>query len=140
MAGANVKNLNAFSDSSLFLDSVIIDTDEYIEMPDIRTYAKRPNAFNLFVRDSNPFYCSINGVIFTKDKKKLIAYPSGREGAYKIPEGTEVIYDSAFINSRISSVKIPDSVTEIGYAAFCDCHDLSDIGFQFFRNLIYPII
>mgnify|MGYP000009614306 FL=1 len=126
---ANVKNLNAFSDSSLFLDSVIIDTDEYIEMPDIRTYAKRPNAFNLFVRDSNPFYCSINGVIFTKDKKKLIAYPSGREGAYKIPEGTEVIYDSAFINSRISSVKIPDSVTEIGYAAFCDCHDLSDIGF-----------
>lgn len=126
---ANVKNLNAFSDSNLFLDSVIIDTDEYIEMPDIRTYAKRPNAFNLFVRDSNPFYCSINGVIFTKDKKKLIAYPSGREGAYKIPEGTEVIYDSAFINSRISSVKIPDSVTEIGYAAFCDCHDLSDIGF-----------
>lgn len=126
---ANVKNLNAFSDSSLFLDSVIIDTDEYIEMPDIRTYAKCPNAANLFVRDSNPFYCSINGVIFTKDKKKLIAYPSGREGAYEIPEGTEVIYDSAFINSRISSVKIPDSVTEIGYSAFCDCHDLSDIGF-----------
>ena len=126
---ANVKNLNAFSDSSLFLDSVIIDTDEYIEMPDIRTYAKCPNAANLFVRDSNPFYCSINGVIFTKDKKKLIAYPSGREGAYEIPEGTEVIYGSAFINSRISSVKIPDSVTEIGYSAFCDCHDLSDIGF-----------
>lgn len=126
---ANVKNLNVFSDSSLFLDSVIIDTDEYIEMPDIRTYAKCPNAANLFVRDSNPFYCSINGVIFTKDKKKLIAYPSGREGAYEIPEGTEVIYGSAFINSRISSVKIPDSVTEIGYSAFCDCHDLSDIGF-----------
>lgn len=126
---ANVKNLNAFSDSSLFLDSVIIDTDEYIEMPDIRTYAKCPNAANLFVRDSNPFYCSINGVIFTKDKKKLIAYPSGRKGAYEIPEGTEVIYGSAFINSRISSVKIPDSVTEIGYSAFCDCHDLSDIGF-----------
>lgn len=126
---ANIKSLNAFSDSSLFLDSIIIDTDEYIEMPDIRTYAKRPNAANLFVRDSNPFYCSINGVIFTKDRKKLIAYPSGREGAYEIPEGTEVIYGSAFINSRISSVKIPDSVTEIGYSAFCDCHDLSDIGF-----------
>lgn len=104
---ANVKNLNAFSDSSLFLDSVIIDTDEYIEMPDIRTYAKCPNAANLFVRDSNPFYCSINGVIFTKDKKKLIAYPSGREGAYEIPEGTEVIYGSAFINSRISSLTAP---------------------------------
>ena len=125
----SVERLNAFINSNILLDNVEIDTDGYIEMPALRQYIKQAKAVNLLIKDSNPFYCSLDGVVFTKDKKTLVAYPSGREGAYEIPEGTERIYDSAFVNSMISAVRIPDSVTRIGYSAFCDCHNLKNIDF-----------
>ena len=43
------------------------------------------------VDGSNPNYCSVDGVLYNKDKSELIYYPSGKEDAtFKVPEWCEI--------------------------------------------------
>lgn len=49
------------------------------------------------VSEDNLHYSSCNGVLFNKDKTKLISYPSGRSGAYRIPDTVETIAYNAFM-------------------------------------------
>ena len=74
------------------------------------------------VSENNEIYSSIDGVLFSKDKKELIIYPAGKGNVYEIPEGVTSIGYSAFNGcSSLESIVIPESVTSIGDWAFCDC-------------------
>lgn len=42
----------------------------------------------IIVPDENPAFCSVNGVLFNKDKTTLLIFPSGKEGGYTIPGST----------------------------------------------------
>ena len=49
------------------------------------------------VAADNKNYSSIDGVLFSKDGKTLICYPTGKVGApYKMPDSTEIIANDAF--------------------------------------------
>ena len=61
---------------------------------------------------------AIDGILYSKDKKKLIKCPGGRTGDIIIPEGVESINDYAFSMSKISSVSFPESMNYIGRSAF----------------------
>ncbi len=51
------------------------------------------------VATSNESYCSIDGVLFSKDKSILIVYPSGKPGdSYTIRRGVGTIASAAFLN------------------------------------------
>ncbi len=51
------------------------------------------------VDTSNENYCSIDGVLFNKDKSTLITYPSGKSGeVYTIRRGVVRIANAAFLN------------------------------------------
>ena len=78
---------------------------------------------------NSSIYCDVGGVIFTEDRKILISYPKLREGHYDIPDGTETIWADAFSGGLISSVKIADSVYDIGDRAFSECKHLENIEF-----------
>ena len=78
---------------------------------------------------NSSIYCDVGGVIFTEDRKILISYPKLREGHYDIPDGTETIWADAFSGGLISSVKIADSVYDIGDRAFSECEHLENIEF-----------
>lgn len=82
------------------------------------------------ITEENKYYCSVDGVVFTKDKTVLLAYPGLREGHYDIPEGTLSIYAYAFSSSAIESVSFPDSLGNIGDDAFFYCDHLKHIGFN----------
>jgi len=72
------------------------------------------------VDNDNEHYKTIDGVIFSKDGKTLVAYPAGRESSsYTIPSGVETIGDGAFqFSTLLSEVIIPEGVTNIAPAAF----------------------
>lgn len=90
--------------------------------------ASGPNLANIFVEEGNPYYCSIDGVLFSKDKIEIVAYPSGRTGDYSIPETVKYISDWAFcICKGLTSVNIPETVTHIGNYAFIDCFSLTSV-------------
>jgi hypothetical protein len=84
---------------------------------------------SITVSAANQQYQEIEGALFTKDGKTLLAYPadSGRT-AYTIPAGVASIPDSAFYGCRsLTSVTIPAGVTTIGYTAFSYCSGLTSI-------------
>jgi len=89
------------------------------------------------VASGNEQLSSENGVLFSKDKSKLICYPPGKQGAYVIPSTVTQINAGAFNGcAGLTSVTIPASVTKsyisasdygIGATAFAYCTGLTSI-------------
>ncbi len=76
----------------------------------------------------NPRFCSIDGVLFTKDSLTLLCCPAGLGSAeYAVPDGVTAIDACAFHGCRLVAVRIPDSVTAIGGSAFLDCDSLRGV-------------
>ena len=68
------------------------------------------------------------GVKYSKDWKRLLWAPSGLEGEYHIREGVKVIGNGAFGRyNSLTSISIPNSVTNIGDEAFSWCRSLTNI-------------
>ena len=83
-----------------------------------------------FIVDSeNGSYSSIDGALFDKDGRILIAgHPLVHNGVCCIPDSVTEIGERAFFECRsLREVRIPDSVTEIGIFAFCKCSSLREI-------------
>lgn len=83
-----------------------------------------------YVDKENPFFKSVDGVIYSRDGKTLIRVPSCYQGndVFIIPDGVEIVAVNAF--NRVMGIRniiIPDSVKEIGYKALCYCDDLEEI-------------
>ena len=82
------------------------------------------------VDGKNQHYCSVDGVLFTKDMKTLVLYPPEKmppeNGRYTIPDGVTAIGDYAFCGCDLKEILIPDSVTSIGDYAFSSC-SLTDL-------------
>jgi hypothetical protein len=80
------------------------------------------------VDSNNNNYASIDGVLFDKDKSKLIVYPNSHGTTYKIPNSVTSIGEGAFYGcTSLTSVTIPNSVTSIGKLAFYYCDSLESI-------------
>ncbi len=81
-----------------------------------------------YVDEGNEVFCSEDGVIYSEDKNTLFAYPSGKEGVFAVPEGTERIGAySVYYANKLSEVVITEGVTHIGEGAFGDCRMLSRV-------------
>ena len=81
------------------------------------------------VSSDNKNYASVEGVLFNKDKSKLITYPAGKSNdTYEISNSVTSIGDHAFTGCvSLKSVTIHDSVTSISDGAFFDCEGLKDV-------------
>ena len=77
------------------------------------------------VAKDNPSFKSVNGMLLTKDGKKIL---QGVNGKVVVPPGVEVIGDSAFYGlTGLTSVTIPNGVGELEEYAFGRCDGLSRI-------------
>ena len=103
------------------------------------------------VSESNPFYTSVKGVLFTKDMSVLVAYPMAKTGSsYSIPEGVEKVEESAFYQSMSSNnsrgysplrnIVISATVSEIGAKAFYSYAEYDGGMFELngFSSLTFP--
>lgn len=73
---------------------------------DFDTFSKCMSLKNIEVDSENPDYASCDGILYTKDMKKLILCPCGR-------------------TSKV--VRIPESVEYLGCLAFCDCCGIEEL-------------
>lgn len=74
---------------------------------------------SIIVAKDNLYYCSIDGVLFNKQRTTLIHCPTGKQGVYTIPNSVTSIEHYAFMDCLgLTSVFIPDGVTSIGNNAF----------------------
>ena len=74
------------------------------------------------VDKDNKYFSSENGILFNKDKSKLIYYPNKKsEETYTIPNSVTTISPLAFRNNwSLKSIIIPDSVQSIAEGAFSE--------------------
>ena len=81
------------------------------------------------VSDNNKNYSSVDGVLFNKDKSKLITYPDGKtDNTYEIPNSVTSIGSFAFSYcTSLTSITIPNSVTNIGVNSFEECTSLTSV-------------
>ncbi len=80
------------------------------------------------VDPGNSAFASADGVLYSKDMKRLIAYPGGKGPTFTIPSGVYTVGSYAFSsNSALTSVTIPASVSTFGAPVFDGCSSLVDI-------------
>ncbi|MBQ6873752.1 MAG: leucine-rich repeat protein [Clostridia bacterium] len=82
------------------------------------------------VDENNMNYSSDSfGVLYNKDKTRIIAYPDGREEKeYVIPNGVKYVnYDSFAGCINLEKVVIPNTVESIESRAFWGCENLYDV-------------
>ncbi len=85
------------------------------------------NLSNISVDSENANFSVENGVLYSKDKKTLYAYPTAT-GSYEIPSTVTTILGSAFKGaSNLTKVTIPSSVTRIASYTFAECTKLETI-------------
>lgn len=104
------------------------------------------------VSENNPWFKSVDGIVYTKDMSKLIAFPEGWSGDYSppahlksvgrlincskvnsvvIPSGQTQIFSDDFAGCKsLRYITIPKSVKKINYSSFAGCSSLTDIYYE----------
>lgn len=95
------------------------------------------NLRNFVVSSDNTRYDSMDGVLFDRNLKMLVSYPSSSgysltgeafiEGRYTIPDGIEIIEQNAFSYAGIKKIVLPNSLKVIRDAAFFACEDVEEL-------------
>ena len=82
------------------------------------------------VSEDNEAYSSEDGVLFDKNKTKIIAYPCCKgsgyttDKTYTIPDTVTEISDYAFYQCSLQTVTIPESVRTIGNYAYYEAYSI----------------
>ncbi len=112
------------------------------------------NLTEFSVDKKNPNYMAEDGLLLSKDGRKLIAVPAGRTGSLTVPKCVEEIgfgafeesklseilfredaniltfgYRAFFKASNITTITVPKSVVSIDYYAFAYCENLKEVIF-----------
>ncbi len=78
------------------------------------------NAF--YVDEANENFCSVDGVLYTKDMKTVVYCPNTKEGEYEIADGVETVRSKAFYKcTKLTNVVFPETVISIEEKAFFRC-------------------
>ena len=95
----------------------------------VGAFASCSSLQTISVAETNSAFRSVDGVLFSKSGKKLVAYPASKsDSVYAIPDGVTSIGDYAFHNcANLTAVTIPDGVTGIGDYTFAYCENLADL-------------
>lgn len=83
----------------------------------------------IHVDDGNNFYCSKNGILYSKDGRSLFCCPAAHPlQTANYLDGVEIIERSAFeFCQNLKAVTIPPSVHTIKGGAFYGCHNLESV-------------
>jgi Flp pilus assembly protein protease CpaA len=83
---------------------------------------------SITVGAQNPFYSSSQGILFDKHQTRLIEAPGGIVGSCTIPESVTNIGDAAFAAcASLTSITISNRVASIGIGAFNNCGSLTNV-------------
>lgn len=81
------------------------------------------------VAEGNQHYCSVDGILFSKDLSQLLQFPADKpDTAYVIPDSVTAIGNGAFYHCyTLEQITMPGSITSIGDDAFNSCSSLEQI-------------
>lgn len=112
-----------------FPEMLVLDTNDSLSGVEVRELAHMSSSAVSCLKYfsiSNHDYKTIDGIVYTKNGKMVVAGSLGLEHVV-IPEGVERLGHSAFRNCKMRSVVLPDSIDRIRTKAFCQCKNLKSV-------------
>ena len=112
-----------------FPEMLVLDTNDSLSGVEVRELAHMPSSAVSYLKYfsiSNHDYKTIDGIVYTKNGKMVVAGSLGLEHVV-IPEGVEKFGHSAFRNCKIRSVVLPGSMDRIRAKAFYQCKNLKSV-------------
>ena len=81
------------------------------------------------VSKGNENFCAVDGVLYTKDMKTLLCYPTAYEGekTFVVPKTVETIGRSAFADCKLKTIYLPEGLKTIETLAFLKAVKLKNI-------------
>lgn len=111
-------------------ETIVLKTNERLAFSDITTLAHHSTSKGYVQNFSiiHPGFKEIDGVVYTKSKKTLVACSISKKYV-EVLDGTEEISASVFARCNIEEVVLPDSLKAIGKMAFANCEMLKTVKF-----------
>ena len=122
----SVKTVNGFTNCT-YLKNITIS--ESVTAINSDAFLGCKSIINIEVASDNTKFSSVDGVLFNKDKTKLIQYTVGKSDvSYTIPKSVTEIGDNAFSGCyELESIGLPGGLQIIGDSAFSDCAGLRSL-------------
>ncbi len=104
---------------------------------------------NFYVAEDNPSFTSVDGVLYNKELTRIIKYPCGRKGAYRVLDGTKYIVLGCFEQCiNLTEITLPatfhglisDNGTLIAEGIFEGCRKLVNIYSDASFNGVYGYV
>ncbi len=91
------------------------------------------------VDSDNPYYASVNGVLYDKNIKTLVQYPLGKKNyVFTVPNTVDSIGMYACYGALFSELNLPNSLKVIHLCAFTACRKLTKLIIPNSVEKIYP--
>lgn len=120
-----------FTAKTVILPETVVSVLDYEENPESTASAfyNYKTLENFVVSEENPTFCSVDGVLFSKNMTHLVCYPSGNpRKSYKVPEEVKVIVESAFwFSEKLTELILPNGLVEIEADGIRGCSGLTQI-------------
>lgn len=101
-------------------------TIEYISAENPFVFCEKLSAIT--VDSANKNYTAEDGILYSKDKKKLICYPINKSGTgFTLPEEVTELGTASLYNTGLSDIKLPSSLNKAGRNAFSHNYKLTSI-------------
>lgn len=121
----------------------VLNIGKNIEKIDPWALTNCPVLKSINVSEDNEYFTSVDGVLYSKDMTKLIAYPNGKTalttdkdgkvtggGTIKLPDTVKVIGENAFyMCSNLYSIEFNEGLEKVENKAFLKCTNLSALEF-----------
>lgn len=101
--------MGAFAKNQL----ISITLPESIENIEGNPFYGNSNLLQIVINDKNQNYMSLDGILFSKNKKTLVAYPAGKGAITEIPSGVTALGARALSDAHLTTIIIPVSIETI---------------------------
>lgn len=116
--GAKVTEIDAKAFRAVHPEKITIPASvEYISADN--PFAPCMSVKEIVVDDKNENYCAVDGVLYSKDMKKLLFYPNKKSvKSFNIPDGVEEVGIAAISETELEEITLPDSLSVIDRHSF----------------------
>ena len=121
------KNVKELENSPFEACTKLTDLTIYSEQAEINVYkfSGCTSLKEIKTNKTNSKYKVEEGVLYSKDGKKIYMYPQAKEGEFIIPSSVEEIGQYAFFkNLNLTRIDIPDTVNIVENNAFNACNNI----------------
>ncbi|GHU86055.1 hypothetical protein FACS1894153_2390 [Bacteroidia bacterium] len=120
------ENLQELGESSFnFCDSLLsLNIPRNVNTIGVKAFTLK---IGVTVDSANAYFSAENGILYNKNKSKLIQVPTLLSGWHNITETVDTIVAEAFSSCKITSVTLPLGLKHIGSGAFSSCSQLTKI-------------